>query len=1744
MAQSASERVQAFLEQYQDRYGLHTTSTMRSSDENRRVGGVSNSQHLDHIGTARDFRTRDRDPAEVQERANELRAMGFEVVTKTHGTGPHMHVELPKGGLDAISFPEWYSSDIASNRPQVPQNASGTGNVQSLAEEDEEEEKTLPIIPGTEEAGKAALEIDQDLMDGLVGTPPIEPNRRGPLPASAPNGSSLPPLPGDEGIDMPPLAAPMGLPPLDGADFGVRTDNPNQIGPQMPAPFPELTDEDRARAAAYIQENLNQGVDLRTALRNLERDVPKFKAPVMGDLYANVMNGQVPEEFDSIAFSRLQIKERKERIASNESPGFMAKMAAGYYVNVTDPLASVFQTDKHFKPEEGFSPRELLRQGAESGTINVSMIDKGTYNDLLQSQSTHEFRAIYANWQNLNKQEQILNRGGGFSTLAASIISTSVNPIYLPTFFIGGPMISGARAAGAIGRTTLAGTTASSQIARLGTVASIEGAYFSMARAGIGETTTVADVINDVAIGGIAGAGLGVALGQVSPGIRRAIQAQSEMVAEAHKKALAQAAGRRGEYHARAAEELGQDALNKDALNAKVSQYELEDIQSAMRVALADIPDADKIIVAITDPDSALASRYKELDKDLNEISDIDARNKRREEARKFREEMNNLSPAEQIARTAREISEQATPSASTVDQAPSVSTATPEAERVPVKAADELPVVDRASAIVSEVERRGSNFKLPEGLSKATPRVGKHSIKFADDLDHAAYVLASDATKTASKAARKYRDALRAQGLDPDAVAEYGRRLKDALVRISRKKKGKGPIDTARVADRGVRFTTIASKLGREEADSLAAARMEADAAQAVSSSAETPSTSTVSDSIEDAASSAENVGVAESSTSAGTGQAGEAVNRTEVDTGTPDGQPSSSPDDPSSQTSGASQDSPESSTSSRNAADEPDEVPMSREEIIRKYDIHPEYHGMADLREAFMFSNIRKQAEKGEAENKAIQESNTLAGKLTPKYKGALGVLNPIATKIASSKSTTLRWAAAQLFERPTGSVGKATAALTKFSMERIFMGNASDIYTKALSAYAKAQGKNAGAIYANKVMKEQFDKDLFHYRALKEKGAPEFENHPLKDIFDEIDTEMDRAYTWMAEAQRKAKTPGWENLPESSAGHTPWRVHPEKWMKLTRGQQLAYTRRTVDEIVEANPEIGRREAEGMAYALTDSYTLSATGNRLISHNPFSSRASKEIEEAINRMDLSDEAKAQLLGKYKKGQMNHTKHRLSRDITSKFTDEDGNTFMLLDIMEHDTLTLLSSQASRVSGEVSMAQYGVKGMGDVDIIRAMATREHATKEELDAFDQGIAELLGQPVNGHVPGQTANMFASAMRLLYLGGLVFAQVAETVNMIPAVGFGAVMRTMADSPRLAREAKMLARGEKVENSLLGEMDQIFGNIGSDQYRFLMPVGETGRDFNVNYSSANLSTLHKIINFGEQVQQRVTFFNYVLAAQQRGVTEAILHKAADFVRRGTNDKALNEMGITKELSEKMKLERDVFEFDAEGRLVGFYPMRAKDASAVRDFTQAVRRGGGQIFQETFVGEAGSWVHNDLWRLMLTFRSYLVNAIQKQTVRSVNTHGAWKTAGMLAGASTMVLPIMYARAITKTIGMTDDEREEYMEKNLSWDKVAFMSLSYTAVGSPMADALSVPLAALGADVGSVRMGGRSSISQVSPFLGLAETVWNAPADFRGRVNRDGERVHDFQNVKRLIPFQSMIWTAPVLNSIEEALE
>lgn len=136
-----------------------------------------------------------------------------------------------------------------------------------------------------------------------------------------------------------------------------------------------------------------------------------------------------------------------------------------------------------------------------------------------------------------------------------------------------------------------------------------------------------------------------------------------------------------------------------------------------------------------------------------------------------------------------------------------------PRAQALPAESAELKTLLDKAMAnlpaerraeVLQKIQEAGVNprdvqermeasmpaaapmtFRLPDELQKAAPRYSYGSkqfqLRFASDLDRAAYILAND-VKTVSKAAPKFRAAVEAAGYDLRQIASHGDKVRAAI--------------------------------------------------------------------------------------------------------------------------------------------------------------------------------------------------------------------------------------------------------------------------------------------------------------------------------------------------------------------------------------------------------------------------------------------------------------------------------------------------------------------------------------------------------------------------------------------------------------------------------------------------------------------------------------------------------------------------------------------------------------------------------------------------------------------------------------------------------------------------------------------------------------------------------------------------------------------------------------------------
>jgi len=730
----------------------------------------------------------------------------------------------------------------------------------------------------------------------------------------------------------------------------------------------------------------------------------------------------------------------------------------------------------------------------------------------------------------------------------------------------------------------------------------------------------------------------------------------------------------------------------------------------------------------------------------------------------------------------------------------------------------------------------------------------------------------------------------------------------------------------------------------------------------------------------------------------------------------------------------------------------------------------------------------------------------------------------------------------------ESSTGRGGRRqTVAMTQHLRERLYMQrlNEVDAYFRI---FRKEMGQGSVSELLTQDARKAFNRAITE--ELVNRGKDGYVPAPphirkAADIYSE-------GYHRMAIDQQVVGTVGSARItPDTS--YFPQRLSSAKVVELTNAQRNAFIN-AISEQVQARYGWDKEFSDKVfAPQYLKRGIDRATGAYDVPINLNAPDAGDIIDDVLDGMAQKASGKElaqieEMRGKFSRGGAGHTKGRTDFDILKTYTADDGSTFSLIDIMETDHNLLYRSYARRTAGEVALAQAGVPGAKGLKLIRqalqsGQVEGKRVTPQELAAFDQIAAELLNQPF-----GQHSGKFLDNTRLLTsmarLGGMALTQFAENGNAIAPLGVHRTFAVIKDLPALMKEVEALRKGEKVDNPILTSLEQGYGGqIGMDDIHTIGTFDVIGNDVQM-YGKENIGVATKAIRAGANAHAYVSLHRHMAAAQTRGMAREIGMKAMRFIREGKEDKALADMGFTPELKEAIKRNLDrIAEFNERGVLTKL-DIHAGDLTPAqrRDIITAVNRGASQIIQRTYIGETGPWAHNGFLKLLFQFRTFSMAAAEKQMGRNFNLGAAYTFITMMAGFS-FGIPVYLARTAAASLGLSEEERDEFLENRLNAFNVGKAGMQYASSFGFLADATDIGLGFTGAwgeatglapSEGGGRYGQYSNTllgGTVMPAAGLVEDVWKGAHG-------------DWRKLAKSMPGANLPYVIPFINALETELE
>ncbi|ALF01678.1 internal virion protein [Caulobacter phage Percy] len=831
---------------------------------------------------------------------------------------------------------------------------------------------------------------------------------------------------------------------------------------------------------------------------------------------------------------------------------------------------------------------------------------------------------------------------------------------------------------------------------------------------------------------------------------------------------------------------------------------------------------------------------------------------------------------------------------------------------------------------------------------------------------------------------------------------------------------------------------------------------------------------------------------------------------------------------------------------------------TPADRQAIIDRHGLDI----MSDSSEQAMTAEIIANAERV---NKAIPTNDKGLTHVTGWLPGA----ESPAMSGLKSDSKVLQAASKTIMENTTGAGGRGvTAANTAAVYERMLQANLHR-YDDLVSAFAKAEGISWSKQFLSAEATKAFGRRVFYEIESRKPGKISTEASPIvKAAADAVEKGMEAARLM----QQEARVAGWARLGDTSKGYITHRLSVEKVAKLKPEQMTAVydmlskqmqelnTYRVAEDGKEVIKHWDKKFSDEMARAYIERATQKQAGMYEIPVNLHEPEAADLLEDVMEGLGLDYKERKEALGSIGRGGAGYTKQRIQFDMTAPIPDGNGGVMPVGDLFEHDIQGLYRAYMRRASGEIALATHGILGTKGLKMLRQAAVAElkgsgklndPKNMKALKGFDQVASELLNQSFgdNRHTWMDNINIATSASRL---GMAVFNQMGDYSNSLVALGVARTAAQIPAIPRLFKEVGMLAKGGTPKNPILHSLDRM-GGVGLDDY-YATRLMDT-RDHNVViYGQNSVGHFGQILRRVGDAQYIINGHRRLVAVQARGASEQIVRKALRYIKNGQESKALDDMGFTGAIREKIKRNLDnitTWDKYGEAKEIDFSKGDLTWADQV-EIRGIVDRGGGQIIQRTYPGETGPWVHDSQLSLLYKFRTYGLTAMEKQWSRNTMNHGHVVAFASLVGAIGWAMPIYAARVHVASLGMSRSKREEYIEDKMKWEAVARNVMNYGSSFGLTGDIIDVgatyatsfrdsPAAEFAGRMGTGgKYGGGSLLGNtVAPGLGVIEDVWQGSHQLADRT--DGTAGAGWRKLAKVLPGSNLPFVQPMFNAFED---
>ncbi len=436
----------------------------------------------------------------------------------------------------------------------------------------------------------------------------------------------------------------------------------------------------------------------------------------------------------------------------------------------------------------------------------------------------------------------------------------------------------------------------------------------------------------------------------------------------------------------------------------------------------------------------------------------------------------------------------------------------------------------------------------------------------------------------------------------------------------------------------------------------------------------------------------------------------------------------------------------------------------------------------------------------------------------------------------------------------------------------------------------------------------------------------------------------------------------------------------------------------------------------------------------------------------------------------------------RLKRRASFDETHEEiinGKTIKLTDMLDNNTEGVVGAYINQMSGHIALARTGIKSKKDFekiyDYIKEGYTIPEVAKKysnklsqakqkyELDTLDILYKQLIGTPVERDINSATSIALRNVRKYNYanvFNQVGFAQIPEMGNIIGTAGIRSFIKYIPEFKNIVSRAK----DGKLSNEFLDEIETLVSGTGSN--RLTDSVLNRTDDF--AGMTTQVGKIEKTLDVATRITSDFSGFHAVDTLSRRLATITSFDKLARFATsksklKPSDIKRYKNIGFSEdELESVFKNIREKSTF-IEGGLTGRKIRRLNvdqwdDQDLVNKMSLYMNRHLRRVIQENNYGEMvaiGNGEKSPLAKVVLQFRNFILTAYSKQLQHGLHMRD-FTFFSSIASSSIIASLVWVAQQHIRAIGKSKDEKEKYLEENLSIEsigKAAFQRSTFSTL-------------------------------------------------------------------------------------------